>query len=163
MAVFKVERPERRKEIKGYGGRYSVSDLGRVYSGQFELGQIGGRYVNLSWQGEVERVAVAYLVARAFLGNPLRRPYVVHKDGDVRNNRVENLEWSEVAERGRVGRPKELAHPVLAYDLEGEFVGKFGSVKEASEKLGVARNLIRDCALGRARRAKQWIFRFENL
>lgn len=163
MSVFRVERAERRKPVPGYGGRYEVSDLGRVYSGGCELSVIGGKYVNLSGDGVRERVKVGYLVARAFLPNPEVRPYVVHRDGDVRNNRVENLEWSEKKERGRVGRPigsAAASKAVMCYKVDGEWVGRFESIKEAAEKLDVARYLIRNCAEGRARRAKQYVFRY---
>lgn len=160
MPMFRVERPERRKEIKGYGGRYEVSDLGRVYSGGLELELIGGRYVNLYRNGEATRASVSYLVARAFLPNLEMRPYVRHRNGDAKDNRVENLEWCEVKERGKAGRPEMRSKGVVAYDLDGEFVGRWRSVKEASEALGVARSLIRNCAEGRAKRAKQWIFRY---
>lgn len=158
--MFKVERPEKRKPVEGYGGRYEVGDLGRVYSGGLELSVIDGRYVYLSWKGKVERVNVSYLVARVFLGNPEMRPYVRHKDGDVRNNRVENLEWCEVKERCGSGGRKEVRQSVMVYTLEGEFVGRWDSVKKASEDLGVARNLIARCARGEARRAKEYIFRY---
>lgn len=161
MAVFKVDRQERRRSVPGYGGRYSVGDLGRVYSGGFELSVVGGRYVNLSWDGQVDRVSVCYLVARAFLRNPECRPYVRHKNGDVSDNRVENLEWCEEKERCGKGGRKELKKAVMCYDVEsGEFVGKWGSVKEASEALGVARSLITRCAGGEARRAKGYVFRY---
>lgn len=159
MSVFRVERPERRKVIPGYGGRYEVSDLGVVYSGESALSLIGGRYVNLSWRGEVHRVDVAYLVARAFLSNLEARPYVAHLDGDLRNNRVENLAWTE--ERGWCrGRRMQRVRGVLQYDLEGNLVARYGSVLEASEATGVARSLIRNCAEGKAGRAKSWIFRY---
>lgn len=160
--MFRVDRPEKRKAVEGYGGRYEVSDLGRVYSGEFELSVVAGRYVYLSAGGKAERIAVSYLVARAFLGNPEMRPYVRHKDGDVRNNRVENLEWVEWKERCGAGRGrKEVKQAVMVYDAEtGEFVGKWESVKKASEDLGVARNLIARCARGEARRAKGYVFRY---
>lgn len=158
--VFKAERPERRKEIKGYGGRYEVSDLGKVYSGGFELSQIDGRYVNLSWKGIVERVGVAYLVARAFLGNVRALPYVVHLDGDGRNNRVENLAWSERREGRRGGRRMLGANGVMAYTVEGELVGRWRSVHEASEALGVGRWQIRQCAEGKMRKSKGYVFRY---
>lgn len=160
--MFRVDRPEKRKKIPGYGDRYEVSDLGRVYSGEFELSAVAGRYVYLSAGGKVERVAVSYLVARAFLGNPEMRPYVRHKNGDVKDNRVENLEWVEWKERCGAGSGRrEVKQAVMVYDVEtGEFVGKWESVKKASEDLGVARNLIARCARGEARRAKGYVFRY---
>lgn len=36
---------------------------------------------------------VARLVAEAFIHNPDGCKFVFHKDGDFRNNRVDNLEW----------------------------------------------------------------------
>lgn len=162
MATFRVDRPERRRKVAGYGGRYEVGDLGRVYSDGLELSVIGGRYVNLCHGGVSDRVSVAYLVARAFVPNPEMRAYVRHRNGVVWDNRAENLEWSEVKERcGKAAGRRGVGRSVVAYDVEsGEMVGKWDSVKEASEALGVARSLIRNCAMGRARRAKQWIFRY---
>lgn len=159
MDVFRAERKELRKAVDGYRGRYVVGDLGRVYSRGFELSIIGGRYVNLCKDGVAERREVAYLVARAFLPNPKGRPFVRHKDGDLRNNRVENLEWSEEKDRRMCVRrpaPKRVAQ----YDLGGACVGVYDSVKDASERTGVSVALIRRNANGGSRRAKKWIFRY---
>ena len=162
MAVFRVDRRERRREIQGFGGRYEISDLGRVYSDGMELSLLGGRYVNLCYNGEVGRFNVAYLVARAFLPNPERRPFVIHRDSDATNNRVENLEWSEWKERCglRPGGKALVGKGVVAYDLDLNYVGRWDSVKRASEELGVARYLITSCASGKSKRAKQYIFRY---
>lgn len=160
MPVFRTERSEHRKVIAGYGGRYEVGDLGRVYSDGCELNLIDGRFVNLSWKGEVKRVNVAYLVARAFLSNLRGCEWVKHKDGDVRNNRVENLEWTEVKPGKGGGHSADCARAVAQYDLEGNCVARYESLREASEKSGVARSLIRNCAEGRSRRAKNWVFRY---
>lgn len=138
-----------------------VGDLGRVYSDGCELSLIGGRFVNLCWKREMKRVDVAYLVARAFLGNVRGCEWVRHKDGDLRNNRVENLEWVEVRPEMRGGGRKAERRQVVQYTLDGTgIVGMYDSIKEASEETGVARSLIRNCAEGRAKRAKQWIFRY---
>lgn len=149
---------ERVKEIRGWGGKYLVGDQGHVYSRGCELSLIDGRYVNLSWKGVAERVDVSYLVARAFLSNLEGRPYVVHKDGDKRNCRVENLCWSEV---------KEPRHPmggrsraVEQYSLNGEYLGIYESVTDAARRTGLARYLIKRCADGEGRRVKQYVFRY---
>lgn len=150
---------ERKKVIPGFRGRYSVSDQGRVFSGENEMSLIGGRYVNLCRNGAVERVDVAYLVARAFVPNLEGRPWVVHKDGDLKNNRAENLEWAE-QRQFRGGRKTAASRTVVQYSKEGLVVGKYASVTEASERTSVARYLIRNCAEGKARTAGGWIFRY---
>lgn len=160
MPVFRVDRKERRKEIPGYGGRYVVSDLGKVYSNGCELSLIRGRYVNLSRSGEITRADVGYLVARAFLSNLRGCEWIRHKDGNWNNNRVENLEWTHRRPGRNDGRALVNARPIVQYDLEGNCVGRYESVRKASEKTGVARSLIRNCAEGKARRAKKWVFRY---
>lgn len=159
MGVFIANERERRRIIPGYRSRYEVSDLGRVYSGGNEMSLVGGRYVRLCRDGSSERRDVAYLVARAFVANPEGREFVWHADGDYRNNRADNLEWHE-ERQSRRGRRGASVREVLWYDLEGNCLGKFPSLKAASEETGVARSLIRNCAEGRAKRAKKWRFRY---
>ena len=161
MALFRIERPERRKKIPGYGGRYMVGDLGRVYSNGCELSLIDGRYVNLSWKGAMDRVDVAYLVARAFISNVEGRPYVVHKDGDRKNCRVENLEWSEKRMKNGGGRPREETRGLLQYTLDGTCVGKYADMNDAVRRTGLARSLIRKCAEGEIRKTHGFIFRYD--
>lgn len=50
-------------------------------------------FVNLSENGKRKTKAVKMLVAEAFLDNPKGFTDVRHKDGDRRNNNVNNLEW----------------------------------------------------------------------
>lgn len=157
IGVFGVERPEKRKEIPGYDGRYEVSDLGRVYSGGFAMSLEQGRYVRLCKCGQPHRLKVAYLVARAFLPNPEGRMHVWHLDGDVRNCRVENLEWRE--SRQPYGGRKSSVKGVVQYDLEGGVVGIYGSVREASKASGIADSLIRRVANGKLEATHGYVFR----
>lgn len=159
--VFIAERRERRKAVPGYGGRYEVGDLGRVYSRGFEMARIRGRYVKLCERGRVDLVDVAYLVARAFLPNTECRPYVVRLDGDWSNCRVENLAWSEERDAGRRrGRKPERTEQVMQYTMDGRLVCVYADVVEACERSGVSRQLIRGCCIGRTKSAGGFRWRY---
>ena len=105
------------RPIAGFEGRYEVSSLGRVRSvsrvvksinrwGQAWERVLPGKVLAmhprgygywtislLSEKGESHGFMVHRLVAEAFIPNPFDLPEVNHIDADVKNARVENLEW----------------------------------------------------------------------
>lgn len=98
------------RDIKGFEGRYQVSNLGRVKSLR-RVTQLNGRvrtepelimavtyragYPTLILRKDGKRYSrqVHRLVAEAFLPNPKGLPIINHKDETRTNNCVENLEW----------------------------------------------------------------------
>jgi len=48
------------------------------------------------------------LVAEVFLPNPNRLPAVRHRDGNVRNNKVDNLQWARLED---IQRPEPVVYP----------------------------------------------------
>ena len=97
------------KPVAGFEGEYEVSSKGRVKSlDRTVLNSLGRKYnikgcirknVLHNTGYEVVRLGnntfrVHRLVACAFLQNPDNKPFVNHKDGDKRNNKLENLEWA---------------------------------------------------------------------
>ncbi|MTV39851.1 hypothetical protein GM676_19985 [Duganella radicis] len=48
------------------------------------------------------------LVAEAYLPNPNKLPAIRHRDGNVRNNKVENLQWSKTSQ---VEHPEQAEFP----------------------------------------------------
>lgn len=101
------------KSVKGYDGKYEVSNRGRVKSigrvsinkrrkgDPFILGKVlkfsnctgGYRQVVLMKNGIAKTIKIHRLVAKAFIKNAKNKPQVNHIDGNVENNNVSNLEW----------------------------------------------------------------------
>ena len=50
-------------------------------------------YVNLYSKNKVKKIAIHRLVAKYFVPNPNKYPYVNHKDECGTNNKYTNLEW----------------------------------------------------------------------
>lgn len=104
------------KDIKGYEGKYMVSNQGRVMS----LGRnvkfgthfrhvepkilkprqypIGYLYVMFFPNNKAKIKKIHRLVAEAFIPNPENKPCINHKNGLKTDNRVENLEWCSYSE-----------------------------------------------------------------
>ena len=110
----------------------------------------------------MEKVKVAYVVAREFVRNEEMRPYVVHVNGDRTDHRAENLEWSEKPEdivRGRrAGRGRRS---VVCYSESGELVGRWDSIDEGARVMGVARQGIMRVCNGKGKRCGGYIWRYE--
>ena len=105
--------------VVGYETLYEVSSYGRVRSLTHVVTTnrvVKGKVQTFSWtspgkllkygkrsdgypdvpltkQGVSENICVHRLVAEAFLPNPSNLKCINHKDGDKKNNHVENLEW----------------------------------------------------------------------
>ena len=92
------------RDIKGYEGKYQVSNLGRVRSfhgkGKLLKGtpdKDGYLRIALCKNGMRKYFGIHQLVALVFIPNPNNLPCVNHKDEDKTDNKVENLEWCTIA------------------------------------------------------------------
>jgi HNH endonuclease/NUMOD1 domain len=79
------------------------------------------------------------VVAKAYIPNSLNRPQVNHLDGNKLNNHVDNLEWAtgpenmDHAVKNGLTHPGKSARPVLQYSLDGEFIQRFNTRKDAAK------------------------------
>lgn len=89
------------KDVDGYNGVYSISNLGRVKSLYYSTPKIlsannqkGYKSVTfVDSLGAKRLMRVHRLVAMAFIPNPDNKPFVNHIDCIRDNNSIDNLEW----------------------------------------------------------------------
>lgn len=151
------------KFIKGYEGKYEVSNLGKVRSLDYShtglskelklnVNQKGYEYVVLCINGKTKYKLVHRLVLDAFLPNYFNKPQVNHIDGNKRNNKVENLEWCTAKENVhhavRTGLMKITEETKLKMSLshKGEKCCNYGKhlSKETRKKLSESHRGIFD-------------------
>lgn len=186
-------------DISDYKGLYQVSTLGRVRSldriiydqGRhwFQNGKIlkassqksGYLFVTLSKAGKAKQYRVHRLVAQAFIPNPSKLPQVNHKDEDVTNNKVENLEWctakynlnygnhnQNVAKTLKQHKYQKIAiengrkasTPVLKFTLDGKFLEKYSSQVEAAKNNNIRQGSVSNCCRGKVKQVKGYIYKY---
>lgn len=97
------------KDIRGYEGKYQISNLGKVKSLNYRNSnkeQVltpkthtkGYLKIDLWKDGKRKCCFIHRLVAEAFLENPNKLPEVNHINCIRNDNRVENLEWVTTSE-----------------------------------------------------------------
>jgi len=92
------------RDIKGYEGKYQVSNTGKIISVKYnktnkpkelkqKLNKYGYYEVTLSKYNKTKVFLVHKLVAKAFIPNPKKCESVTHIDNNKINNYANNLKW----------------------------------------------------------------------
>lgn len=132
--------------LKGYEGNYVVDSVGQITSVERwvvrhwrgkEVKQFvpmklrkasdhmtGYSTVRLCKDGVIKTHRIHRLVAQTFLENPENKPFVNHKDGNKRNNAVNNLEWATAEENTSHAITVGLFPPQPRSTLNGRFINK---------------------------------------
>ena len=158
------------KDIKGYEGKYQISNMGRVKSlnyrntgkekimKPYDNGH-GYLKIKLCKDGKVKKYRINRLVALAFLENPNSLPEVNHKNEDKTDNRVENLEWCSRSYNVNYGtRTEKTCKPVFSVDKESGLIMWWQSVIEASRQTNINQGSIAKCCQGKRKSAGGHIF-----
>lgn len=161
------------KDIEGYEGLYKISNLGNVLACEKYAKVRGGAYrkinprllnpykcingyiqINLRKDKKSKPFLIHRLVAKAFIENPNNYSEVNHKDEDITNNIVDNLEWCTHKYNANYGTRNQrmLAHrknrlrPVNQYSKDGKFIKHWESMSEVEKELGAdTGSIIRVC------------------
>lgn len=155
------------KDVPGYEGLYQVSNLGNVkslnYNGTRQekvlglfINHNGYLRVNLWKNREQKTCKIHRLVAEAFIPNPFNYPCINHKDHNRQNNCVDNLEWCTV----QYNNEYSLAKQVGQYDLNGNYIATWKSLREIQRQLGFDNSAISDCCRGKLKTAYGYLWRY---
>lgn len=161
------------KEIEGYGGRYQISNYGRLWNVATQsmmkpqLKKTGYLQVNLMKPNKkMVSERVHRLVALYFCKKPDGCNVVNHIDSNKTNNNAENLEWTTVSgntkhcyEHNEKFRKQvnenaiKAAHKTIltlkVKDKDGFLIGIFKGYQNAAEALGVNEKTVRNIMLGK--------------
>ena len=169
---------EQWKDVIGFEDSYQISNYGRVRSkdrfikvcGNGERlikGQIikpsvckNGYYEVMLSRNKKRKVYLLHrLVAIHFIENPNNLPQINHKDEDITNNRVDNLEWCTSKYNANYGtrnarcNEKVIRKPVKQLTLEGKLIKEFPAVKEAMRQTGIDDSQIIRVCMGKNKTA----------
>ena len=159
------------RDIKGFEGKYMVSNLGRVKSLNYnKTGKekimkgvpdgYGYFQLSLCKEGKVKNCRINRLVAQAFIPNPDNLPEVNHKDKIRTNNRVDNLEWCTTQYNVEYSRAKA----VIGINKVSGLILEFPSANEAKRQTGINQSNITQCCKGKVKSAggHTWFYADED-
>jgi hypothetical protein len=174
------------KPVVGFEDRYEVSNDGRVRSLDIHVPCRGGKtrlykgrvkptyrnnrgylVVNLCRDNKGAYSLVHRLVAEAFIDNPQGKPQVNHIDGNLNNNRADNLEWVTDNENkahssiavGGTQRPKKAV--VVINRFTGQVL-HFCGLREAERALSLDHGTAMKVLRGRQRTHRGYYIAYAN-
>lgn len=171
------------KPVVGYEDYYLVSNEADVFSLRnnrlIKVSDRGNGYyaVELNVNGKAKKESIHRLVAKAFIPNPDNLPFINHKDENPANNHADNLEWCTPKYNQNYGTIKERrkAHtvfkygddnpnsiPVYQFDLEGNFIARYGSAREAQRATELDAGVIGKVCKGIMKKYGGYYWSFTN-
>lgn len=170
------------KDIAGYEGLYQVSNLGRIKAFAKKglpqdkilscANSNGYRMIYLRKDGKRSYHSVHRLVAKAFIPNPKKMPFVNHKNEKKSDNRTENLEWCDakyntnygtsIKRRAKAQTNKHGSIQVIQLSLQGDIIAEYPSMMEAERKTNIPARAICACCKNYQKSAFGYIWKYKN-
>ena len=178
------------KDIKDYEGLYQVSNLGRIKSLErltklnldknknaikkekiLKPGKTGRKRnyltVLLLKDKKATSKLVHRLVAEAFIPNIKNYKEINHIDENTFNNNVNNLEWCNTKYNINYGKRtektiKKLSKIINQYDLQGNLIKEWSSIRDASRNLNINVGTISRCCKGEFKTAGGFNWKYKT-
>jgi len=160
------------KKVKDFPN-YKISEKGEVYSIRSKRLMTntlknGYYYVKIYGNKKPFSKKVNVLVAQTYIKKEDKNKIVVnHKNGKKKDNRIKNLEWNTHKENSQHSIDNGLCpitpgKRVIKYDLDGNELARYNSIKEAAEANKVNREGISHVCHGRRNKAGNYRWGFED-
>ena len=153
-----------------FNPNYYISRQGNIYSLKQKLNPIITVYGYLVVSINNIQRRIHRLVAQTFLPNPENKSQVNHKDGNKKNNHIDNLEWCSAGENIRHARQTGLnksegfggSKKILQFDNFGNFIREYPSLSEASRLNNIPRGNISKVCSGKRNIAGNFQWKFKK-
>lgn len=156
------------KDVEGAEEYYQISNLGRIRNKITKQiltpSKSGGyRHIKLMY-GVNKNVLIHRLVAQAFIENPFNFRCVNHIDENKENNRVDNLEWCSTKYNANYGKGAlQRNQRIIQYDLNGNAIKIWESMKEACDQLNLCYQGISSCCRGESKTCGGYAWTYANI
>ena len=149
---------------------YQVSNLGRIRSKKGILKPIkssnGYLHIFLYNNGIKKQFLLHRLVCKAFKKNIYNLSEINHIDGNKENNNINNLEWCTRKENvhhfllsNKLNNT--IAKKVSQFDLLGNKLNSYKSIREASRQSNIDAHNIIYCCRGQKKTAGNYIWQYD--
>lgn len=167
--IKSLKRIIMRKDGKPYLQKEQLLKPGRNRKGYL--------HCNLTKNFKQTNISVHRLVAITFIDNPNNLPQINHIDGNKENNSVDNLEWISNYDNMQhsiitgIRNVKKItdnlkkvnSRKVNQYDLDGNFIKAWDSIKDIQMELKIPNQNISKVCQGKRKKAHNYIFKYADV
>jgi hypothetical protein len=174
------------RDVKGFEGLYKISKSGMLVSFWCKKPRFikpmtysrtrGGHLIQYQLRGRDHKnyYKMAHiLVAEHFVPNPLGYKYVMHIDGNPKNNNADNLRWTERSVKHRVKKSETYkmyagkhnlmtTQEVVQYYTDGTYINTFKSIAEAAEKTKCSHSSIKEVLDGKLSSVGGYVWKYSG-
>jgi hypothetical protein len=152
IETWKVIKDYPNVEISTFGNIRNINTK-KVYAVHERNGYLAKSFY---YDKQSKTINIHTLVAKTFIENPLNKPVVNHKDGNRKNNNINNLEWTTIKENNQhaldTGLNKKNKKKVGKY-LNDELITIYDSIKEAAKENNMSDKHIGTVCRGKRKNA----------